>query len=46
MKLKCEVIAVESNGTLLSVKLQGSRPDSAAWREMGVHHIHIVSRET
>jgi hypothetical protein len=41
MKLTCEVIGIKSSGTLLSVRLQGSRPDSADWREMGVHEIQI-----
>lgn len=41
MKLKCEVVAVETDGTLLKLRLQGSRPDSAAWREMGVHSIQV-----
>jgi hypothetical protein len=41
MKLKCEVIAAESNGTTLKLRLQGSRPQSADWRPMGVHTIDL-----
>lgn len=41
MKLRCEIIAAENNGTTIKLKLQGARPKGADWRPIGVQHIEV-----
>lgn len=41
MKLECEVLAVETTGDQLIVRLQGARKKGATWRRKGVHSVAI-----
>jgi hypothetical protein len=46
MKIKAEVIAVETNGNSITVRMQGNQIGaSAAWR-MEVQEIHISASKT
>lgn len=41
MKLRCEVVWVESHGDTLVVSFQGSPPSAADWRPLGRQSIEI-----
>ena len=46
MKLRCEIIAAENNGTSLKLRLQGARPKGADWRPMGVQNLEVDDTPT
>lgn len=45
MKLRCEILAVESRGLNLGVKVQGKQANGADWRDINAFTIEIPSHE-